>query len=110
MQILRASTIEAKSHLQIKNLFCILFVSSRGGSNRIRIMSVLRKTPRNRNQIATELDTDYKNIQHHIKILEKNNLVKKMGNKYGVKYHVSELFINNEIIFDEIVDRLRLIN
>ncbi len=109
MQILRASTIEAKSHLQIKNLFCILFVRSRGGTNRIRIMSVLRKTPRNRNQIATELDTDYKNIQHHIKILEKNNLVKKIGKPYGVTYYISELFINNEIIFDEIVDRLEII-
>ncbi len=72
-------------------------------------MSVLKKRPRNRNQIATELDMDYKNIQHHIKILEKNNLVKKMRNKYGVKYYVSELFINNEIVFDEIVDRLEII-
>jgi len=110
MQVLRANTIEAKSHLQIKKLFCILFVSSRGEANRIRIMSVLKKRPRNRNQIAIELDTDYKNIQHHIKILEKNNLVKKIGKPYGVTYYISELFINNEIIFDEIVDRLQLIN
>jgi len=109
MQILRARTIEAKRHFQTKTVFCILFVSSRGGTNRIRIMSVLRKTPRNRNQIATELDTDYKNIQHHIKILEKNNLVKKIGNPYGVPYYISELFINNEIVFDEIVDRLKII-
>jgi len=72
-------------------------------------MSVLRKRPRNRNQIATELDTDYKNIQHHIKILEKNNLVKKIGKPYGVTYYISELFINNEIVFDEIVDRLKII-
>ncbi len=69
MQILRARTIEAKSHLQTKIVFWLLFVGSRGAANRIRIMSVLRNRPRNRNQLATELDLDYKNIQHHIKIL-----------------------------------------
>ena len=109
MQTLRARTIEAKSHLQTKTVFCLLFVQSRGGTNRIRIMSVLRKRPRNRNQLAIELGLDYKLVQYHIKILEKNNLVKKIGNPYAVTYYISELFINNEIVFDEIVDRLKII-
>ncbi len=108
MQTLKARTIEAKRHLQIKIVFWLLFVGSRGGTNRIRIMSVLRKRPRNRNQLATELDLDYKNIQHHIKVLEGNNLVKKIGNHYGVTYCVSALFENNEIVFDEIVNRLKI--
>ncbi len=110
MQTLRARSIEAKRHLQIKIVFWLLFVGSRGGTNRIRIMSVLRNRPRNRNQLATELGIDYKNIQHHIKVLEENNLVKKIGNLYGVKYYVSALFENNEIVFDEIVARLRSMN
>jgi len=110
MQTLQARTIEAKRHLQIKIVFWLLFVGSRGGTNRIRIMSVLRNRPRNRNQLATELGIDYKNIQHHIKVLEGNNLVKKIGNPYGVTYYVSALFENNEIVFDEIVARLRSIN
>ena len=108
MQTLQARTIEAKRHLQIKIVFWLLFVGSRGGTNRIRIMSVLRKRPRNRNQLATELSIDYKNIQHHIKVLEGNNLVTKIGNPYGVTYCVSALFENNEIVFDEIVDRLKI--
>ncbi len=108
MQTLKARTLEAKTHLQIKIVFWLLFVGSRGGTNRIRIMSVLRNRPRNRNQLATELGVDYKNIQHHIKVLEKNNLVKKIGNLYGVTYCVSALFENNEIVFDEIVDRLKI--
>ena len=107
MQTLKARTIEAKRHLQIKTVFWLLFVGSRGGTNRIRIISVLRNRPRNRNQLATELDIDYKNIQHHIKVLEENNLVKKIGNLYGVTYYVSALFENNEIVFDEIVARLK---
>ena len=110
MLTLKARTIEAKSHLQTKIVFWFLFVGSKGGTNRIRIMSVLRKRPRNRNQLATELGMDYKNIQHHIKILEGNNLVKKIGNHYGARYCVSGLFESSEAVFDEIVDRLRLIN
>ncbi len=106
----KARTIKAKSHLQTKIVFWVLFVASRGATNRIRIMSVLRKRPRNRNQLATELSIDYKNIQHHIKILEGNNLVKKFGNQYGLIYCVSALFENSEAVFDEIVDRRQSIN
>ena len=110
MQTLRARTLEAKRHLQTKMLFWGLFVGSRGAETRIRIMSVLRKRPSNRNQLATELGVDYKGIQHHIKVLEGNNLVKKIGNQYGLIYCISAFFENNETVFDEIVDRLRLIN
>ncbi len=107
MQTLKARTIDAKSHLQTKKLFWLLFVGSRGPANRIRIMSALRKRPSNRNQLAKELGIDYKVVQHHLKVLEENNLVKKIGNTYGVTYCVSAFFENNEIVFDEIVDRLK---
>ena len=107
MQTLKPRTIKSYAHSEIKKLFCGLFVGSRGSTNRIRIISVLRNMPRNRNQLATELDLDYKNIQHHLKVLEKNNLVIKTGNYYGVVYCVSPLFENNEIVFDEIVYRLK---
>jgi len=70
-------------------------------------MSVLRKRPINTNQLAIELGVDYKSVQHHLKILQGNNLVKKMGNKYDVKYCVSQLFENSEFVFDEIVDKLK---
>jgi len=108
--ILKARTIEAKCPLQIKTVFWTLFVGSRGATNRIRIMSVLRKRPRNKNQLSTELGMDYKGIQHHIKILEKNNLVKKTGHQYGMTYYVSELFMHNEITFNEIRDKLQIRN
>ncbi len=91
-------------------MFWVLFVASRGAANRIRIMSALRKRPSNRNQLATELGMDYKGIEHHIKVLEVNNLVRKIGNQYGMIYYVSTLFENSEAVFDEIVDRLESIN
>jgi len=70
-------------------------------------MSALRKRPSNKNQLSTELGIDYKGIQHHIKVLEKHNLVIKTGNRYGLTYCVSALFENNESVFDEIVDKLK---
>ncbi len=107
MQTLTARTIKAKRHLQTKTLFWLLFVGSRGGTNRSRNMSILRKRPSNRNQLSTELGLDYKGIQHHLKVLEVNNLVKKFGNRHGLIYCVSGFFENNEIIFDEIRDILK---
>jgi len=91
-------------------VFWGLFVGSRGATNRIRIMSSLRKRPSNRNLLSIELDLDYKNIQHHLKVLEKNNLVIKTGNRYGLTFCVAALFEYNENVFDEIVDRLQSIN
>ncbi len=109
-QHLIVKTIKAKTHPETKKLFWLLFAGSRGSDTRIRIMSVLRKRPRNKNQLATELGIDYKNIQHHIKILEKNNLVKKTGHQYSMAYYVSELFMHNEIAFDEIRNKLKIRN
>ncbi len=110
MQLLRARTIKAKSPIQTKIVFWGLFVGSRGATNRIRIMSALRKRPSNRNQLATELGVEYKAIQHHLKLLEKNNLVIKTGNRYGLTFFVSALFEYNEIVFEEIVDRLNKVS
>ena len=107
MQSQSVRTIKSYVHPEIKNLFWLLFVQSRGSNNRIRIISVLRNIPRNRYQLSVELDLDYKAIQHHLQILEKNNLVIKTGNRYGLTYCVSGLFENNEIVFDEIVYRLK---
>ncbi len=109
-QHLIVKTIKTKTHPETKKLFWVLFAGSRGSDARIRIMSVLRKRPRNKNQLATELGIDYKNIQHHIKVLEENNLVKKTGNQYGMTYYVSELFMHNEITFDEIRYKLKIRN
>jgi len=109
-QHLIVRTIKAKTHPETKKLFWLLFVGSRGSDTRIRIMSVLRKRPRNKNQLSTELGIDYKGILHHIKILEENNLVKKTGHQYRMAYYVSELFMHNEIAFDEIRDKLKIRN
>jgi len=105
-QHLIVRTIKAKTNPETKKLFWLLFAGSRGSDNRIRIMSILRKRPRNTNQLSTELDMDYKSIQHHIKNLKENNLVKHVGKKYARTYLVSVFFEANESVFDEIVIKL----
>nr|NIQ15804.1 ArsR family transcriptional regulator [Candidatus Dadabacteria bacterium] len=71
---------------QARRLLWFIFAGSRGGLNRLRIISALKDKPMNTNQLANELGLDYKAIQHHIKVLEKNNLISKEGEKYGVTY------------------------
>jgi DNA-binding transcriptional ArsR family regulator len=72
-----------------KRLLWYLFAGSRGGENRTRIIDVLKERPLNINQLSERLGLDYKAVQHHISVLEKNNLLSRMGEKYGVVYFVS---------------------
>lgn len=89
-----------------KRLLWFIFAGSRGGLNRLRIISTLKENPLNTNQLAKKLGLDYKAIQHHIKILEKNNLITKMGEKYGVTYFISTYLEVNMETFDEIATKL----
>jgi len=90
----------------VKRLFWYIFAGSRGGLNRLRIISSLKETPLNINQLAKALSLDYKAIQHHIKILEKNNLITKIGEKYAVTYFISNFLEVNMETFEEIETKL----
>jgi DNA-binding transcriptional ArsR family regulator len=90
-----------------RRLLWYLFAGSKGGDNRIRIIDLLSKRPYNINQLAEELGLDYKAIRHHIMVLEKNNLVSKMGQKYGVLYFVSNYLEANIESFNEIRSKIQ---
>jgi DNA-binding transcriptional ArsR family regulator len=79
----------------IIRLLWFLFAGTRGGDNRIKILDILIKNPLNINKISEELQLDYKTIQHHMRILEKNNLITKMGDKYGILYFISNYMEKN---------------
>ena len=89
-----------------KRLLWFIFTGSRGGLNRLKIISKIKINPLNINQLAKEMNFDYKAIQHHIKILEKNNLITKMGEKYGVAYFPSSFLEANMVTFEEIEGKL----
>ena len=89
-----------------KRLLLYLFGGSKGAQNRIRIIEVLRERPSNINQLSDFLGLDYKGVQHHISVLEKNNLVTKAGEKYGVLYFISDYLQHNLAAYDEIKDKI----
>ena len=87
----------------VKHLLWMVFAASRGGQNRIRIVFVLKKSPLNAHQLTKELDLNYRAVQHHLGVLEKNNLVSHIGQKYGTNYFLSSLLEVNMAAFDELV-------
>jgi len=89
-----------------KRLLWFVFTGSRGGLNRLKIISKLKKNPVNINQLAKELNLDYKAIQHHIRVLEKNNLISKVGEKYDMIYLISTFLEVNMETFEEIEEKL----
>jgi len=89
-----------------RRLLWYLFAGSRGGENRIKIIHLLQDTPLNINRMAEVLDLDYKAVQHHVDVLEKNNLVSRMGEKYGIMYFVSNYLESNMDTFKEIITKI----
>jgi predicted transcriptional regulator len=90
-----------------RRLLWYLFAGSKGSDNRIKIIDLLKERPYNINQLAEVLGLDYKAIQHHIVVLEKNNLVTKMGEKYGILYFISSYLEANIQPFNEIRSKIR---
>ena len=89
-----------------RRLLWFVFAGSRGGLNRLRIITSLKGKPQNTNQLANELGLDYKAIQHHINVLKKNNLISKEGEKYGITFFISTFLEVNMETFDEIANKL----
>ncbi|QLH04049.1 transcriptional regulator [Nitrosopumilus oxyclinae] len=89
-----------------KRLLWFVFAGSRGGLNRLKIISKLKESPFNTNQLAKEMGLDYKAIQHHIRVLEKNNMITKVGEKYNVTYFISTYLEVNMEAFEEIARKL----
>ena len=68
--------------------------------------NMLTEKPRNINQLAESLNLDYKAVQHHMSVLEKNNLVTKMGEKYGVTYFISNYLEANMDMYNEVKSKI----
>lgn len=88
-----------------KNLLFYVFAGSRGGDNRIKIIESLKNAPKNVNQLANDLSLNYRAIQHHIEVLERNNLITKVGDKYGANYFLSVFLESNIDVYNEIMSK-----
>ena len=90
-----------------EHMFWRIFVGSRGGAMRARIVASLRDLPQNANQLAQNLGVNYRTITHHLRILEESGIVKSEGPRYGKIYFLTDLFQVNSDLFEEIVGRVR---
>ena len=102
----RSVSTQRKPEKQTRKLLLYLFTSTRGGFTRLRIIMHLLDQPYNTHQLAKVLDLDYKAVQHHMKVLQKNNMVSKIGEKYGAIFHLSNFLEINISALDEAIDKL----
>jgi len=88
----------------VKRLLWFIFAGSRGGLNHLKIISKLIENPLNTNQLAKNLDLDYKAIKHQSSW--KNNLITPVGEQYGITYFISTFLEVNMETFEEIEKKL----
>jgi DNA-binding transcriptional ArsR family regulator len=102
----KQTSAQRKPDKQTRKLLLYLFTSTRGGFTRLRIIMHLLDQPYNTHQLTKKLGLDYKAVQHHMKVLEKNNMVSKIGEKYGAIFHLSTFLEINISALDEAIDKL----
>jgi predicted transcriptional regulator len=90
-----------------KRILWYIFAGTRGGRNRMKIIELLKDRPYNINQLAETLRLDYKAIQHHILVLERNNLVNRVGERYGILYFLSNYLEANIQAFNDMRAKIK---
>jgi DNA-binding transcriptional ArsR family regulator len=88
---------------QTKRLLFWLLEGTKGGPTRIQLLSLLAKKPMNMRQLALAANLDYKTVEHHIRLLEKNLIVEPMGAGYGKMYFISDMLLEEK----EFMSRIR---
>jgi len=74
-----------------------VFVGTRGGYNRARIVELLKEEPMNAHRISERLELDYKTVQHHLRLLEENQVIVASSSKsaYGALYFLTPYIEKN---------------
>jgi DNA-binding transcriptional ArsR family regulator len=92
---------------RFKRILWYLIGSTKGGANRARVIDLLNSHPSNANQIASELNLDYKTVIHHLKALVDNGLIiTENKESYGAVYFLSPLMEKNFESFKEILVKI----
>ena len=89
-----------------KALYWIL-AGTMGGVNRVRIIKELLKKPQNTNNLSKSLKLDFKTVQYHLKVLEKNGFVTfKGGGGFAKLYFTSRMLEDNVESFELILKKI----
>ena len=87
----------------MNDLFYWLFVGSKGGINRVKIVKLLYENPYNAKNISDKLELNYKTVRHHLKLLEDHDIVgTPSGVRYGLLYFLTEEMKENYELFMKI--------
>jgi DNA-binding transcriptional ArsR family regulator len=63
-----------------------VLTGTRGGENRVRLLQAVDEQPRNANQLAEDLELNYKTVRHHLDVMTDNDILRKSGDDYGAVY------------------------
>ena len=96
--------IKADKHMM--QVFSSVFTGMSGRYTRLRIICAITEEPLNTLELSKRLGLDYKTIQHSIKVLEKNNLITRVGDGYGDMFFPSELISENLPTLYKVVRRV----
>jgi len=102
----KSQSVNRKPDRASRKLLLYLFTGTRGGITRLKIIMNLEARPLNTHQLSKEIGLDYKAIQHHMRVLEKNNLITKVGEKYGAIFHLSNFLEINIECLGEVIEKL----
>jgi DNA-binding transcriptional ArsR family regulator len=87
---------------QTKRLLFWLLEGTKGGPTRIQLLSILAKKPMNLHQLAHAAGLDYKTVEHHVELLEKNLVIDHVGSGYGKAYFVSDSVLQEKEVMNKI--------
>ncbi|MDG7006080.1 MAG: winged helix-turn-helix transcriptional regulator [Nitrososphaerota archaeon] len=91
----------------LRRLLWYLLGATRGGQTRARLIHALRVQPGNMNQLAKRLGVEYRTVQHHIEVLQRNSLVGSAGPRYGLTYSLTPWMAAHLAVFDDLCGRLK---
>ncbi|MCG1003397.1 MULTISPECIES: winged helix-turn-helix domain-containing protein [Halobacterium] len=83
-----------------------VLTGTRGGPNRVRLLRALADRPRNANQLAEDLDLDYKTVRHHLDVLVENDILQSSGDDYGAVYLPTDAARDNWDTIEEIIEEV----
>ncbi|MFB6269802.1 MAG: ArsR/SmtB family transcription factor [Halobacterium sp.] len=83
-----------------------VLTGTRGGPNRVRLLRALADRPRNANQLADDLDLDYKTVRHHLDVLVDNDIVESSGDEYGAVYLPTDQARDHWNVVEEIIEEV----
>lgn len=85
-----------------------LLTATRGGENRVRVLRALSRRPKNANELAEELDVDYKTVRHHLDMLTDHGVVETSDEQYAKLHFLTDEFEHHRETFEEIAGTLDL--